>query len=145
MPPRPGTATPSSVWLPVADLGLVPIDPGTNRAMIVSVPGCCSGPVTAAAGGGVWAADSRSGTLLRFEPASHRVVRIRLDDVVDLVAAGDQVVAIGHSQVTWIDPSTNHRVAGVLPVGRPDGIAGGDGMVWVADLDSKSLKRLAAP
>lgn len=119
------------------------IDPGTNRAMIVSVPGCCSGPITAAAGA-IWAADSRSDTLLRFEPASHRIVRIRLDDVVDLVTDGDQVVAMGHSQVTWIDPSTN-RVAGVLPVGRPYGIAGGDGMVWVADLDSKSLKRLVAP
>ncbi len=143
LPPRSVAATASAVWLPDADLGLVRIDPDTNRAMIVSVPGCCSGPVTAAAGA-IWAADSRSGTLLRFEPASHRIVRIRLDDVVDLVTDGDQVVAIGHSQVTWIDPSTN-RVTGVLPVGRPDGIAGGDGMVWVADLDSKSLKRLAAP
>jgi serine protease Do len=142
-PPRSVAATASAVWLPDADLGLVRIDPGTNRAMIVSVSGCCSGPVTAAAGV-IWAADSRSGTLLRFEPASHRIVRIRLDDVVDLVTDGDQVVAIGHSQATWIDPSTN-LVTGVLPVGRPDGIAGGDGMVWVADLDSKSLKRLAAP
>jgi serine protease Do len=142
-PPRSVAATASAVWLPDADLGLVRIDPGTNRAMIVSVPGCCSGPVTAAAGA-IWAADSRSGTLLRFEPASHRIVRIRLDDVVDLVTDGDQVAALGHSQVTWIDPSTN-RVTGVVPVGRPDGIAGGDGMIWVADLDSKSLKRLAAP
>jgi DNA-binding beta-propeller fold protein YncE len=143
-PPQSVAATPDAVWLPDADLGLVRIDPGTNRAMIVPVPHCCSGPVTAAAGA-IWAADSRSGALLRFEPASHRTVRIRLDDdVIDLVTDGDQVVALGRSQVTWIDPSTN-RVTGVLPVGRSDGIAGGDGTVWVADLDSKSLKRLGAP
>jgi hypothetical protein len=53
-------------------------------------------------------------------------------------------MTLGRSQVTWIDPSTD-RVTGVLPVGRSDGIAGGDGTVWVADLDSKSLNRVEAP
>jgi streptogramin lyase len=75
-PPRSITATADAAWLPDADLGLVRIDPDTNHARVVSVPGCCSGPVTAAAGA-IWAAESRSGKLVRFDPATHRIVRIR--------------------------------------------------------------------
>lgn len=69
---------------------------------------------------------------------------IGLEDVVDLVTDGHQVVAIGHAEVTWIDPSKK-RVTGVLPLGQPEGIAGGDGTVCVADVAARSLKRLSAP
>ena len=142
-PPESITSSGGALWLPATDLGLVRIDPATNQSSIIPLRGCCSGPIMAD-GGAIWAADSSTATLLRFQPVSRRIARIPLSDVVDLVTDGDQVVALGHAQVTWIDPSTN-RLAGVLPISGSYGIAGGAGTVWVAELESKSLMRLAAP
>jgi YVTN family beta-propeller protein len=69
--------------------------------------------------------------------------------LIAAATAGAIVAATRHSpalvpanSIGIIDPKTN-RVVGYVPVGsRPDGVAVGEGAVWVANLDDKTLSRV---
>jgi YVTN family beta-propeller protein len=73
--------------------------------------------------------------------AAALVVAAAIAGAVDL-ATRPSPITVPPNSVGIIDPKTN-KVVGHVPVGsRPDGIDVGEGAVWVANLDDKTLSRV---
>jgi hypothetical protein len=129
-----------SLW--TADThGLVRIDPGTN-AVIARVPGPSAYGGIVFSDGAVWYSSWDAGAVLRVDPATNAIVA-----TIPVPAGPEELAALPGSvwvasHYDWsasrIDTSANRVVATVRMPGEypgccgPQGIAAGEGGVWVA-------------
>lgn len=112
------------------------LPPGGHIAATIPDP---SAPVAVEAGfGSIWAANGPAGTIIRIDPTSNKVVAtIQAGRPVCCLAFGANAVwaaSMATDTVVRIDPAAN-SVADAFPSGglAPQGIAFGDGYVWVAN------------
>jgi YVTN family beta-propeller protein len=131
-PPRLLAAGEGAVWV-VGARTLWQVDPGSQRVVArIHLP---FAPQAVDAGsGGVWLVDRGGDAVVRFDPATSRLTRIRVGRGPVSVAVGaDSVWAAnrGDGTVSRIDPSRN-AVAKTIRVGsQPVDIVVGLGGVWV--------------
>jgi streptogramin lyase/tRNA A-37 threonylcarbamoyl transferase component Bud32 len=96
--------------------------------------------------GGVWVADSTSGTVTRVDPDTGRVAKvIPLAKGLAGIAVGLGSVWVGNAndgKVYRLDPDTN-RVAQQIPVGAGiDSVVVGTGTVWVSNYRAGSVAQI---
>jgi YVTN family beta-propeller protein len=140
-----------------ADGGLLRIDPSTHRVTTIRGPG---GPGITFGEGAVWIA---GGDVTRIDPTTRLATSITVGPtggpLADSVAVGDGSVWSANAYeeqncfrsrcppvlpgtVTRIDPRLD-VVTETIPVGRdPVAIAVGEGAVWVANHDGRSISRI---
>jgi DNA-binding beta-propeller fold protein YncE len=134
VPSRASTATPATTAASTPPTSTAM--PPTAVVATIAVGGAPS--QIAVAAGAVWVAVWDTGTLVRIDPATNRVVaRIRVgrpqESPIAIAATAQAVwvVDFGDAQVLRVDPATNRVVARIPVRGGAGGIGAGAGAVWV--------------
>ena len=122
-----------SVWV-VRNAAVTRIDPRTGRiGQTISVPAAGFAGI-AVGDGAVWTTDPNDGTVWRIEPGPSPTTRtISAGFGVTFVTYADGAVWTANfiqGTLSRIDPATNAVTSTVPLPGTPQGIAGGQGMVW---------------
>jgi DNA-binding beta-propeller fold protein YncE len=117
-----------------------------DRIPLPQLPGPTGYAGVAAGAGAVWiAGNDVDRTLLRFDPATHAIVTVRLPFAPRAVAVGYGGVWVVDGRggaVVRIDPKTN-RLGARIRVGRgARAVAVGGGFVWVANELDRSVARI---
>lgn len=120
-----------AVWVTVHDLGLVRVDPATNRA-VATVPGDYFFRV-AVGPDAVWVSTGSDGRVVRIDPSSNTVtasIPTGAGPVGDLAPTPDAVWVSASSELLRIDPASNEIVARLRFDAGVGGIAVDETGVW---------------
>jgi YVTN family beta-propeller protein len=138
-----------AVWVANAfDQTLSRIDPKTRK--VTATIGIGTDETGLAVGyRSVWVAGGNDGTLTRVDPSSNAVLtRIPLGKTTNLLTDPVFAVATGEGgvwatlgeSVVRIDPAPPYRVTRRIAVSHPNGLAVGDGAVWVTTTGDRILR-----
>jgi YVTN family beta-propeller protein len=134
------------VWVTqVAQQAVARIDPSTNE-IVEQIPIGVEGYTLALDGDTLWVGAFFETKVLRVDLQAKQVSQaFDLNWPTGIAIGGDAVwvgLAGGQNEVARIDPQTNQVVARI-PVGkRPEGLAFGEGAVWVANDEGMAVTRI---
>jgi YVTN family beta-propeller protein len=136
--------TPGAIWFS-GPSGLTRVDASTHE-VVTTIPTGASSGFIATGSGAVWVANVADKTVLRIDAENNQIIaRIPVEGQPVRIAAGEGSIWIvgNDNSISRIDPQTNAVTATIHLGGEePQVLAIGEGSVWVAISDKRSVVRI---